>query len=88
MHIKLQFGQYDFMKFVHAMFGITVSMSESRRHTDFSKVTCCSFCKITIDYRNSDILIMIPNIHLVFWSYANIHDLETMNMAIFSWNHI
>jgi hypothetical protein len=34
-------------------------------HRNFSKATLCSFCKITVSHRNSDISTIIPNIGLV-----------------------
>jgi hypothetical protein len=43
------------------MFGITVT------HRDFTEVILCSFCKITVSQRDSDIPTAIPNAHLIMF---------------------
>ncbi|MCI01420.1 hypothetical protein A2U01_0022445, partial [Trifolium medium] len=55
---------------LEAYFGITVGMSESQGPTVIlQKLRCfvsqCSFCKTTVDHRDSDISTVIPNIHEV-----------------------
>jgi len=35
-------------------------------HYDFAKATQCSFCQIMVAQRDSDKLILTPNIHLVY----------------------
>jgi hypothetical protein len=43
-------------------------------HLDFSKATLNSFCKITVNHRDSGVLTVIPNIHLVFFCCCLIYE--------------